>query len=78
LSITSPVFAPGVESYVSMGAVDSVWRGDLAAALVAAINDESDRTHDTRADLGRERGGRRLASDVAARMLAEEDSDGAR
>ncbi|CAJ0592289.1 unnamed protein product [Cylicocyclus nassatus] len=35
LSQSSPVFAPGVENYVAMGAVDSIWSGDLAAHLLA-------------------------------------------
>ncbi|MEE7548771.1 biotin-independent malonate decarboxylase subunit gamma, partial [Xanthomonas sp. Kuri4-1] len=35
LSRSSAVFAPGVENYVRMGAVASVWDGDLAAALLA-------------------------------------------
>jgi len=37
LSQSSPVFAPGVENYVRMGAVEAVWEGDLAQALVDAL-----------------------------------------
>lgn len=70
LSQSSPVFAPGVENYVRMGAVESVWEGDLAAALLAALAAPSD--GDVRRTLGAERGGRTLARDVAAAVAAGE------
>ena len=62
LSLTSPVFAPGVANYVSMGAVDSLWDGDLAQHLLQALRTPSD--GDLRAARGAERGGRALAADV--------------
>ncbi|MEG0191823.1 MAG: biotin-independent malonate decarboxylase subunit gamma [Stenotrophomonas sp.] len=64
LSLTSPVFAPGVENYVSMGAVQSLWDGDLARHLLDALRAPADGDH--RAALGAERGGRTLAAQVAA------------
>lgn len=70
LSATSPVFAPGVENYLRMGAVESLWSGDLAEALLAALATPSD--GDARRELGAERGGRALARDVAAAVAAGE------
>ncbi|WP_312785603.1 biotin-independent malonate decarboxylase subunit gamma, partial [Stenotrophomonas indicatrix] len=63
LSLTSPVFAPGVENYVAMGAVQSLWDGDLAHHLLEALRAAVDGDH--RAALGAERGGRTLAAQVA-------------
>lgn len=63
LSLTSPVFAPGVENYVAMGAVQSLWDGDLARHLLEALRAPTDGDH--RAALGAERGGRTLAAQVA-------------
>ncbi|MET0290620.1 MAG: biotin-independent malonate decarboxylase subunit gamma [Pseudoxanthomonas sp.] len=70
LSTTSPVFAPGVENYVAMGAVESVWEDDLAAALVAAL--QAPVQGDVRRARGAERGGRTLARDVSAAVAAGE------
>ena len=68
LSLTNPVFAPGVANYVAMGGVRALWQGDLAAGLRAALADRD--VADTRAAEGAQRGGRRLADDVARRVLA--------
>ena len=72
LSATSPVFAPGVQNYVRMGGVRSVWRndrpGELQAGLRAALADAG--TADRRAEDGHERGGRLLAARVAEQVLA--------
>lgn len=62
LSQTSPVFAPGVANYVSMGAVESLWDGALAQHLLQALRTPSD--GDLRAARGAERGGRAWAADV--------------
>jgi len=67
LSLTNPVFAPGVANYVAMGGVRSLWEGDLAAGLRAALADRD--TSDRRAIEGAERGGRRVAADVIRRVL---------
>jgi len=68
LSRSNPVFAPGVENYVAMGGVKSLWRGDLQAALRDALANAP--TSDERATDGAVRGGRKLAADVTARVLA--------
>jgi malonate decarboxylase gamma subunit len=68
LSQSNPVFAPGVDNYVAMGGVQGLWRGDLAAALREALAAAPHR--DERAELGQARGGRRMAADVIARVLA--------
>ena len=67
LSLTNPVFAPGVANYVAMGGVRSLWDGDLAAGLRAALADRD--TSDRRAIEGAQRGGRRVAADVIRRVL---------
>jgi malonate decarboxylase gamma subunit len=66
LSLTSPVFAPGVENYLRMGAVHSLWEGNLAACLEQALDAalESDR----RSEWGEARKGRTLAHSVAERV----------
>ncbi|HEY1059286.1 MAG TPA: biotin-independent malonate decarboxylase subunit gamma [Limnobacter sp.] len=67
LSKDNPVFAPGVNNYVRMGGVQSLWTGDLKACLdeafQAAVN--SNRQQDSRPLLGKERGGRTKAHDIA-------------
>lgn len=68
LSQSSPVFAPGVENYVAMGAVQSVWHGDLAHAVLDALRAPAE--GDRRAQRGAERGGRTLAARVAAQVAA--------
>lgn len=67
LSEDNPVFAPGVQNYVAMGGVRRLWRGDLAQCLRDALADLS--TADTRARDGAQRGGRRLAAQVATQVL---------
>lgn len=66
LSKVSPVFAPGVENYLKMGGVHSVWEGDLARQLVAALRREAG--PDRRRELGSERHGRETAQKVAHRV----------
>ncbi len=72
LSLTNPVFAPGVENYVRMGGVRGLWgtadQPDLAASLRAALADAS--SADQRAAAGRARGGRLMAADVVQQVLA--------
>ena len=70
LSESSPVFAPGVDNYVRMGAVEAVWESGLAAALDAAL--AAGMPADLRAQRGLQRGGRLLARDVAAAVAAGE------
>ena len=70
----TPVFAPGLDNMVQTGAVQAVLDptrplGPQVAALIAqgAAAD----IRDTRDALGRERGGRPLAYDIAARVVRE-------
>ncbi len=67
LSQANPVFAPGVGNYVAMGGVRRLWEGDLRQCLRDALADAD--PADRRAEAGRERGGRRLAAEVARRVL---------
>lgn len=71
LSGSSPVFAPGVENYLRMGAVEAIWDSALDQKLVAALQLAPPQT-DLRAQRGAERGGRTLAYDVAAAVVAGE------
>jgi len=67
LSQSNPVFAPGVDNYVAMGGVRTLWRGDLRAALREALAEAP--REDRRAQDGAARGGRRLAASVVQRVL---------
>ena len=66
LSKTSPVFAPGVENYLRMGAIESLWSGDLAQCLVQALGDSV--AGDNRRVQGEARNGRTLARQVSNRV----------
>ena len=66
LSQSNPVFAPGVQNYVAMGGVRSLWTGDLRAKLLAALDDSP--VDDERAIDGAARGGRRLAAGIIERV----------
>jgi malonate decarboxylase gamma subunit len=68
LAARSPVFAPGAINYVRMGAIESLWDGDLAARLHAAL--AAAPAHDDRRERGRERGGRTLAASISRRAAA--------
>jgi len=68
LSKGSPVLAPGLENYVRLGAIASIWRPPLAAALEAALARPAE--PDARAALGAQRGGRTLAAAVARRVAS--------
>ncbi len=70
LAKTTPVFAPGVEPMVQTGAVTTVWDADtsLADQLAATLADAQQ--HDDRDVVGKQRGGRPVAADVAQRVSA--------
>ncbi len=59
------VFAPGCENFFRMGGLHEIWTDDFAGRLQRLL--ASDDTYDTRAALGRERGGR-----LAARAVIDE------
>lgn len=66
LSQTSPVFAPGVDNYRRMGAIQDIWRGDLSQRLFEAL--AAPKGGDNRRQAGESRGGRRLAHLVSERV----------
>jgi malonate decarboxylase gamma subunit len=75
LARSNPVFAPGPENYLRMGGLQSIWDGDaaaLAAHLAAALRQPA--AGDTRAALGHERGGRKLAHTVIQAILGGHDA----
>lgn len=76
LSAGSAVLAPGLDGYVRLGAIASIWRPPLAAALEAALARPAE--PDARATLGAQRGGRTLALEVARRVAegGRDDGDG--
>ena len=70
LARSNPVFAPGPENYLRMGGLQSIWDGGEAALggqLAAALRQPA--AGDTRAALGYERGGRKLAHPVIQAIL---------
>lgn len=71
LSRRSPIFAPGVENFVQLGGIHEIWPDDLAARLRAALTAAAG--PDRRRELGRERGGREQAAEVARRVREQDD-----
>lgn len=69
LSLSSPVFAPGALHFVRMGAVESLWDGDLSECLLDAL--AAGERRDCRAERGLARGGRLCALPVAQRIVDE-------
>jgi len=65
LAAVSPVFAPGAENYWKMGGIHEIWSAKdkwterLAASFASITNSDS------RAAIGVERGGRKLAASIA-------------
>ncbi len=70
LAATSPIFAPGAESYVRMGAIEAIWPALSAERLVSALEEVVilDK-QDIRQQLGLLRQGRLLANDVVRAVL---------
>lgn len=66
LSRGSAVLRPGLESFLALGGLASVWQAPLSAALAEAL--ARPRGPDGRMALGAARGGRSLAQAVAARV----------
>ena len=72
LAVDTPVFAPGVANFASMGAIQAVWDEDsdvgrqVEQALAMRTNGD-----DERARLGAERGGRTKAAMIIERIVAE-------
>lgn len=66
LSRSSTVLAPGLDSFVRLGAIDPPWTPPLAPLLEAALAGPA--ALDRRMEEGLARGGRLLAAQVAARV----------
>lgn len=73
LSLTSPVFAPGVENFLALGGIEAVWSGDLAAQLQVAL--AQPQAGDRRRERGAAHGGRRQAAEVAIRVREDASDD---
>lgn len=69
LSLSNPVFAPGVENYRRMGAIRSFWQGDLSQCLTDALAEPAG--PDRRRSDGLAREGRLMAQKVAERVRHE-------
>lgn len=67
LSLTVPVFAPGVNNFYQTGGLESIWSGDLNSCLEQALT--ADQSNDRRAGLGEQRGGRKLAIEVMRKVV---------
>ncbi|MDD2810391.1 biotin-independent malonate decarboxylase subunit gamma [Rhodoferax sp.] len=68
LSKSNPVFAPGVDNFVAMGGIQSLWTGDLQVCLAGAL--AASPGPDERAALGAARGGRSMAAAVAQQVVS--------
>ena len=70
LSKTMPSLEFGAKPFALLGGVQEVWsaREDVQAKLARAIATSS--TEDNRAELGKKRGGRKLALDIRKKVLA--------
>jgi malonate decarboxylase gamma subunit len=68
LAGNSPIFAPGAENYLRMGAIAAIWAKPSAELLHQALEElaNGDRTTDQRTALGQQRGGRQLAEKVVS------------
>ena len=71
LSKTMPSLEFGAKPFALLGGVEEVWSAndDVPAKLARAIANSS--TEDNRAELGKKRGGRKLALDIRKKVLAE-------
>ena len=70
LSKDTPVFAPGLDHALPIGAVAEIWNGDWAAKLAAALDGPPGAT-DRRDEIGAERKGRLKAAAIARRVVQE-------
>jgi malonate decarboxylase gamma subunit len=66
---STPVFAPGLSNLARMGAVHVVWNNAASLAdQMEALLADMPAAHDQRDTLGKERGGRLKAADIAERV----------
>jgi malonate decarboxylase gamma subunit len=73
---TTPVFAPGLENLMLTGGIAERWNPDqsLAAQMIALLDRKA--SGDPRAALGKVRGGRPKAADIAARVQRDAQAHG--
>jgi malonate decarboxylase gamma subunit len=71
LANTTPVFAPGLDHLLQMGAVAEIWdpKESLDEQFEEALRNAS--PADTRDELGAQRKGRNMAAAVAKRVVAQ-------
>lgn len=71
LAASSPIFAPGAESYVRMGAIEAIWPGPSAELLANALADavEACAAGDQRQARGLARDGRQLAAGIVQSVV---------
>jgi malonate decarboxylase gamma subunit len=66
---STPVFAPGLSNLVQMGAVHMTWSNDASLAdQLEALLADMPAARDQRDALGKARGGRLKAADIAERV----------
>ncbi|NDI87357.1 biotin-independent malonate decarboxylase subunit beta [Undibacterium crateris] len=68
LNKRDPGFAPGVAHYWAMGGIDAIWSQPTSELLLAALAKCAG--PDRRSSLGQQRGGRRLAQNIADAVLS--------
>lgn len=72
LAGSTPIFAPGVEPLYATGAISESWPAQPQAAQhLSRLLGETRQEGDNRDRLGLERGGRKLAMEIAERVLQE-------
>ncbi len=72
LAKSTPIFAPGVEPLFAIGAISESWEDTQPLApRLAALLRQPNEDCDVRDRVGFERGGRLLAQNIAARIVAE-------
>lgn len=69
LSKDSPVFAPGVENFFAMGALNSLWNEPLHEHLIESL--KAPEQVESRREVAHQRGGRRLAKTVSERVRTD-------
>jgi malonate decarboxylase gamma subunit len=65
---TSPILGPGIDNFIALGGVESIWDEPLDRCLAAALARDSG--NDERRALGESRGGRTAAARIARLAVA--------
>lgn len=64
---TSPIFAPGCDSFFKLGGLHAIWKENLSGNLIALLAEDC--RDDNRIEIGYERGGRSHAKAIVERVL---------